>query len=148
MLHVAGLVRPAHRLSSVVPLAGRVVKIVWSDGRESQADLMPLLANHRSYVSLRKDDRLFRSARVSADGGALEWSDGSRVAVSAMLKLPQTYMDAIELRAIMDELRLSVEGLSALLGLSKRVIADYRSGVPIPKPLALAMRYLQERGSI
>lgn len=148
MLHVAGLTRSAQKLSVVAPLAGRVVKIVWADEVTAEVDLAPLLANHRSYVSLRKDDRLFLSVRVSSDGGALEWSDGCRVAVSAILKLPQTYMEATELRAIMDELRLSVEGLSALLGLSRRVIADYRSGVPIPKTLALAMRYLQERGSI
>lgn len=147
-LHVAGINRPAQKLSGVAPLAGRVVKIVWADGVAAEVDLAPLLANHRSYVSLRKDDRLFLSVRVSSDGGALEWNDGCRVAISAILKLPQTYMEATELRAIMDELRLSVEGLSALLGLSRRVIADYRSGVPIPKPLALAMRYLQERGSI
>lgn len=148
MLHVAGIGRPAQKLSGVMPLAGRVVKIVWADGSALEVDLAPLLANHRSYVSLRKDDRLFLSARVSSDGGALEWNDGCRVAASAILKLPQTQMDATELRAIMDELRLSVEGLSALLGLSRRVIADYRSGMPIPKSLALAMRYLQERGSI
>ncbi|MBJ3784321.1 DUF2442 domain-containing protein [Devosia sp. MSA67] len=124
------------------------MRLTWMDGVMAEVDLAPLLANHRSYVSLRKDDALFQSARVASDGAAIEWSDGSRVSASAMMKLPQTYMDATELRAIMDELRISVEGLSALLGLSRRVISDYRSGIPIPKPLALAMRYLQDRGSI
>lgn len=148
MLQISGVGRQSSRIGNVTPLVARMVQIEWEGQFQSQVDLMPILANHRSYAALRHDDELFMSIRVSSDLLGIEWRDGSRVSAATILKLPTTTMTASEFRAIMDELRFSVEGLSALLGLSKRAIADYRSGQIIPKPLALAMRYLQERGSI
>jgi len=54
-------------------------------------------------------------------------------------------MDNREFRNLMDDLHLSVEALSVTLGLSRRLIADYRRDKSIPKHIALALRYLAER---
>lgn len=143
-----GIVKNRSKIDNVGVVADRTVRVEWADGRTELLDLRPLLANNRSFVALRTDDQLFATVSVSSEKTGIEWSDASRVSSSALQRLPRTQMDAHEFRAIMDDLRLSVEGLSALLGLSKRVIADYRAGAPIPKPLALAMRYLEERGTI
>lgn len=140
--------QPPVRLQAARPLAGRVLSLTWEDGIYEDVDITAILCNHRSYATLRHDDALFRSVRVTADGTGIQWSNGCRVAASIIRRMPKTQMDGEELRAIMDELRLTVEGLSAIMGLSRRVIGDYRSGAPIPKTLALAMRHLQDRGGV
>lgn len=136
------------KILKVEVAADRTVRLEWGDGATELIDLAPLLANHRSYVALRTNDELFATATISADQFSIQWANTSQISSTALQKLPRTQMDAHEFRAIMVDLRLSVEGLSSLLGLSKRVIADYRAGSPIPKPLALALRYLEERGGI
>jgi hypothetical protein len=44
----------------------------------------------------------------------------------------------------MDELTLSLDGMAAQLGIARRLVADYRKDKPIPKSIALAVRYLVE----
>ncbi|WP_170267307.1 DUF2442 domain-containing protein [Youhaiella tibetensis] len=136
--------KPA-RLKDVVPLSGRTLKLTWDDGVAELRDVFPILANHRSLVRLRQDDHLFSTVRVKTGGFALEWEDGTEVTAQAIRSLPRTSMDNREFRNLMDDLHLSVEAISVTLGLSRRLIADYRRDKPIPKHVVLALRYLAER---
>jgi hypothetical protein len=135
----------AVRLRSASVVEGRHIRVLWEGGASEVKDISPALANNRSFVRLRKDDALFRTARVKADGSGVKWADGSEISAVSLLELPQTLMDNREFCNIMSDLNLSVEGLSALLGLSRRVIADYRRDKSIPKHVALSLRYLVER---
>ncbi|MFD1941890.1 hypothetical protein [Paradevosia shaoguanensis] len=137
--------RRSPRLASVSLVAERYVKLVWSDGVSENKDIAPILANHRSFVRLRSDDALFASLRVTDDGGGIEWSDGSMVSSSSLMALPKSLMSNQEFRGLMDDLHISVEALSVLLGCSRRLIADFRASKPVPKYIALALRYVAER---
>jgi len=133
-------------ITKVSCLVGLRVLVSLSDGSSRSVDMAPLLYNNRSFTKLRDDKQLFETLRVAQDGRVLEWANGSRVLTSSVLRLPNASMTKSEFRAIMDELRLSVEGLSRLMGVSTRVIADYRAGTLIPGPVALAMRYISAIG--
>ena len=132
------------RIRRVKPMSGRVVRITWVDDVVETKDVLPILANQRSLIRLRTDDELFASGGVSEAGDRIVWDGGLSIGAAAIEKLPQAHMSAEELRAIMDELRLTSEGLAAALGLSRRAITDYRGGADIPKSVNLAVRYLQE----
>lgn len=132
------------RIRRAKPMSGRVVQVTWADDVVEAKDVLPILANQRSLIRLRTDDELFATASVSAAGDRIVWAGGLSIGAAAIEKLPQAHMTAEELRAIMDELRLTSEGLAAALGLSRRAITDYRGGAVIPKSVNLAVRYLQE----
>ena len=110
-------------------------------------DLAPALANHRLFVRLRDDDALFRTIRVNEDGNGVEWDDGSELSAEWIERLTPTFMANADFRAAMDELHMSLEGMAATLGTSRRLIADYRKDKPIPSHIGLAVRYLLQNNA-
>jgi hypothetical protein len=45
----------------------------------------------------------------------------------------------------MDDLEMSLDGMAAMLGTARRLIASYRKDKQIPNAIALATRFLVER---
>ena len=146
MQHVVLVREKVRGIKRARPMAGRLVKVTWTDDAVETKDVSPILANQRTLVRLRHDDDLFSTLAVSQDGERLIWEGGYTITAAAIARLPQALMQGDELRAMMAELNFSSEGLAALLGLSRRAITDYRGGAEIPKPVALSVRYLQELG--
>jgi hypothetical protein len=108
-------------------------------------DVAPAFANLRIFKRLRTDDELFRRLAVNEDGNALEWPDGAELSAVWIERLAAATLDNAQFREAMDEMKMSLEGMAAHLGVSRRLIADYRKDKPIPKAVALATRYLLER---
>lgn len=141
---------PLPRLAGAVPLEGRRVALVFRDGEAKTVDLMPALASRRIYIPLRHDDALFATLRVSDYGDAIEWNVGEgkpALDFSALwlARLPAANFGNTDFRDAMDRLGMSLDGMAAQLGISRRLVADYRKNTPVPNHIALAMRYLVER---
>jgi hypothetical protein len=64
-----------NRLSTVQPLAGRRLRIEYSDGTTYELDLAPLIA-HGGTMDLLANDAVFQSAHVASGGDALEFTEG------------------------------------------------------------------------
>lgn len=134
--------------------AGRRVKVTWRDGRDAVVDLAPVIMSHRHFIPLRPGqpgaDDLFRTVRIGADGMALEWDAPAAGAVLELVadwvaELPAVDLTNADFRRIMDDkLDLSLDGMAAQLGVSRRLVADYRGSKPIPPTVAYATRYLSE----
>ena len=133
---------PLPRISSVDLLDSRKVRIGWAGGVSRVVDLMPALASHRAFITLRSDDDLFRTIRVNEDGNALEWADGAELSAEWIERLPSCVMANSEFRTAMDDLRMSLDGMASALQISRRMIAQYRKDKPIPRHIAYATRYL------
>lgn len=136
---------PLPRIESALPLDGRNVRVVWRDGVAQEIDVSPALASRRIFLRLRTDDALFRTLRVNEDGNAIEWDDGAELTAIWLERLTPGALENREFRAAMDELGYSLDGMAARLGLSRRLIADYRRDKPIPQTVGLAVRYLVEQ---
>jgi hypothetical protein len=134
--------KPLPRISSVHLLDSREVRIGWAGGVSRVVDLMPALASHRAFITLRSDDNLFRTIRVNGDGNALKWADGAELSAEWIERLPSCVMANSEFRAAMDDLRMSLDGMASALQISRRMIAEYRKDKPIPRHIAYATRYL------
>jgi len=145
MHHVLVVQEKSEKIKRLLPLAGNVVEVTWSDGMSELKDLSPLLMNHRMFSRVRSEQALFASVKVVGDGSRIEWLDGSSLSSKAIARIPRTTMDAIEFRSIMADLNFTSEALGCLIGLSRRAITSYRAGEPIPKAVALAMHYLHQQ---
>lgn len=120
------------------------IRVEWDDGREEVVDLRPAILSHRAYVSLRSDPALFASFKVRDRGDSLVWPDGQELSADWIHELSPRELDNAEFREAMSQLRLSLDGMAARLGIARRLVADYRKDRPIPKTVALATRYLLE----
>ncbi|MEO8882250.1 MAG: hypothetical protein ABI377_02350 [Devosia sp.] len=133
------------RVASVRALQERKIAVVWRDrDQEEVVDIMPALLSRRIFVRLRSDDELFRSVRTNEDGNAVEWDDGAELSAIWIKRLASIDLDNADFRQAMDELNVSLDGMAAQLGIARRLVADYRKDKPIPKTVALAVRYLVE----
>jgi hypothetical protein len=136
---------PLPRIAGAVPLDGRKIKVLWKSGRTSVVDLAPALASRKVYIPLRTNDDLFRTLRVGEYGNAIEWDGDIGFSALWLSRLPEAEFSNADFRQAMDQLDVTLDGMAAMLDISRRKVADYRSDDPIPKHIAYATRYLVER---
>ncbi len=136
--------RPLPRIASVDILERSKVRVVWRDGGSVIVNLAPVLKSHRHFIPLRDDSDLFRTLRPAEDGTAIEWDGGIELSAEWIERLPPAGMENAEFRQLMERLGLSLEGMAEQLEISRRQVASYRAGLPIPAHVALAVRHLAE----
>jgi hypothetical protein len=137
--------RPLPRIASAAVGEGRAAEITWTSGLSEVVDLMPALASGRSYVKLRTDDALFRTLRVSEFGDSVVWDNGAELSAVWIEELACEGLRNSEFRQAMDDLNMSLDGMAVRLGIARRLVAEYRKDKPIPKTVALAVKYLVEQ---
>jgi hypothetical protein len=136
--------KPLPRIAEAQALDGRKVRLTWEKGATTVVDLAPALRSRRVYIPLRENDALFRTLRVGEYGHSIEWSDELDFSAVWLSKLPSIQFDNVDFRRAMDTLSMSLDGMAEALGVSRRLVADYRKDKPIPKHISLATRYLVE----
>ncbi|WIJ23653.1 DUF2442 domain-containing protein [Devosia sp. RR2S18] len=135
---------PLPRIRSARFAGEMKVSVEWEGGKVEIVDLRPAIMSHRHFVALRDNPELFASFRVRERGDALMWPDGQELSAVWIEELAPVTMRNDEFRQAMDDLRLSLDGMAARLGIARRVVADYRKDRAIPPSIALATRYLLE----
>ncbi|WIY54383.1 DUF2442 domain-containing protein [Devosia sp. YIM 151766] len=135
---------PMPVIRSAEAVGGFVLRIEWVDGRQEDIDVGPAILSHRAFVALRNDPAAFAAFTVWDRGDCLVWPDGQELSAVWIEELAPGKLDNAEFREAMAQLRLSLDGMAARLGIARRLVADYRKDRPIPKTVALATRYLLE----
>ena len=123
------------------PTAGLLLHYL--DGEQFEVSLVDTILKHPSLERL-KDPRVFRSAKVGDHGASVIWANDVDLALAA---------DNLRARAIeqagnishefiwnwMAKNGLTIDAAAAALGVSRRMLAYYRSGSkPVPRTVALA----------
>ena len=134
---------PLPRIAEAMPLDRRKVRITWTTGETVAVDIAPILYSRRTYIPLRQDDALFRSLKVSEYGNAIEWNGDLDLSAVWLARLPSVVFDNADFRRAMDTLGMTLDGMAEALGVSRRLVADYRKDRPIPRYIGLATRYLE-----
>lgn len=129
-------------IARISALDGYLVNITWRGGKSEIKDLEPLVVNHRRFAQIRRQREMFETIDIVDDGSRIGWIDGSSMTALAVAKLPPQTMTTEEFCAAMTDLNLTSDALASMLGLSRRVITNYRTGFPIPKSVALAVRFI------
>jgi hypothetical protein len=134
--------RTLPRIDDVVAHQARIVLVKWRSGGQRAVDLQPALDSLVNLSTVLADDRLFRSIRVGRLGATVEWADGTELSALWIEELSLGQMESAEFRWAMETMGLTLDGMAACLGLSRRTVADYRKNRPIPRSIALATNYL------
>jgi hypothetical protein len=136
---------PLPRISSARPVVDMKVLVQWDNGREEVVDLRPAIMSHRHFIALRDDPAGFARFTVRDRGDSLVWPEGQELSAEWIEELAPASLDNGEFRQAMDELRFSLDGMAARLGIARRLVAEYRKDKPIPPAIAMATRYLIDR---
>lgn len=130
------------RMASVQPLNDFVLRVRWAEGprkgREDLVDVSPAIFSYKVYRPLR-DEGLFAKAEMVEDGDAVTWgSEDLMMSADTIQSLAQESWTPTEFVAFLTRNRLTQLAAAALLGRSRRQIANYVTKGPIPRVVALA----------
>jgi hypothetical protein len=130
-------------LTAVKALAGGVLSLTFADGATMRVDVTPIVRRHPSLRALNDPDT-FRKAKIGEWGGSVQWAGNDALELAA---------DNLRARAVeqaggysheliiewMARHGLTLDTAALALGLSRRMLAYYRSGdKPVPRTVALA----------
>jgi hypothetical protein len=133
-----------HRIESVTPLPDRRLRVAFVDGWATEIDLSMFIREHPALLPLLEADAFSRLA-VGEWGFDLTWDNGGdcTIAATALRRLAeeQTGGPAHKFDEWMQNNRLSLSAAADSLGMTRRMIAHYRTGSrPIPKTVLLACK--------
>jgi hypothetical protein len=108
-------------------------------GRTDIVDLSPLIKSFKYYRPIRESLE-FKTVRLIDDGFAIAWGDGAiEMAATAIVQLAEETLTAKDFRAFLGANKLTQVQAAAILGRSKRQIANYLAGSErIPRVVCLA----------
>lgn len=130
-------------LTAVKALPPSTLELTYADGVVLQVDLKPIIRKHRTLARLA-DAAVFTTAQLGEWGGSVVWAQDVNLELAA---------DNLRARAIeqaggysheviwnwMARHQLTLDTGAQALGLSRRMLAYYRSGEkPVPRTVALA----------
>lgn len=131
-------------LTGVEVVAPSTLHLAYADGARLMVDLTDTITRHPTLAPLA-DPTVFATAAVGEWGGSVVWNDDDDLELAA---------DNLRARAVeqaggysheliwnwMAQHKLSLDGAAEALGLSRRMLAYYRSGAkPVPRTVALAL---------
>lgn len=135
--------KQAARIVTVNAEPGMTVTVGLSDGRALRVALNDLAERLSVFAPLEYPDE-FTTAKVADFGWTLEWDCGASLDVDRVIELAleQAGMAAnVVFRRWQDAHRLSLAQAATAIGLSRRTISQYRTGVrPVPRTVALACK--------
>ena len=136
--------RPKHfTLTGVKAVGGASLNLRYADGQRFAVDLSAIVARHPTLARLR-DPKVFGTAKVGEHGASVIWAEGDDLELAA---------DNLRARAVeqtggvshefiwswMARHGLTLDTAAEALGVSRRMLAYYRSGTkPVPRTVALA----------
>ena len=136
--------RPKHfTIASVKVTGDMALRLRFADGASFDVDLAPVVARHPTLARL-DDPAVFGTAKRGEHGASVIWADDDELELAA---------DNLRARAVeqaggvshefvwnwMTRHGLTLDAAADALGVSRRMLAYYRSGTkPVPRTVALA----------
>ena len=124
------------------------LEIAWRDGESLKVDVSPLIRRFKLYAPLR-NAALFSRAKPDPWGHAVNWPGEIDMGADQLYELGRQQAGEWgpeRFAAWMTKHGLSLNAAAETLGLSRRMIAHYRTGSrPIPRVVALACEGLSMR---
>lgn len=132
----------SHRIKAVTPLPPFVLRITWTNGKSSEVDVSGPIESLEAYAPLADPD-FFRQAVVGEWGWDVVWPGDIAMAADRLyqrsLEQSGKAFPTDEFRAWMARNGLSLTTAAKALGLTRRTITAYSSGMrPIPLIVGLA----------
>ena len=124
----------------VAPLT---LELDWSTHETLRLDLAPVVRKYAAFAPL-KIPATFKRVRVDDWGHALEWPKGLDIGADRLYELSREQAGlptASQFNEWMEQHHLSLADAASVLGMTRRMMAYYRTGSrPIPKVVMLACK--------
>ena len=134
------------RIESVQVLAQYVLSIAWSTGETMCLDLSELPRRNAAFADLDRAE-VFARVEVAEWGHGLDWPDNLAMGADRLYELSREQAGLLTPSAFdawMQRNGFSLQSAADALGMTRRMIAHYRTGSkPIPKVVGLALRGLE-----
>ena len=135
-------------IRAVKAKAPATLEITWNTGEKLTTDVSRLIKRFKIYVPLR-NVTLFGRAKADPWGHAVNWPGDIDIGADQLYELAREQAGEWgpeQFAAWMEGHGLSLNAAADALGLSRRMIAHYRTGSrPIPRVVALACEGLSTR---
>lgn len=135
--------KQAARILAVQTEPGLIAQVNLSDGRRLRLNLADLVTRLAVFAPL-EDPAEFATAAAADFGWSLEWRCGASLDVDRVIELAleQSGMAAnVAFRHWQDAHRMSLAQAASAIGLSRRTVSQYRTGMrPVPRTVALACK--------
>lgn len=136
------------KMQSVTPEAPDTLLVQLASGKQYRVSLAEPMQGIPGFDALR-DAAMFATAQVVDFGWTVEWACGLSMASERLYQMGKEQageaFPVAEFRAWMERNGMSLTGVAAALGLSRRAVSQYSSGArPIPKVVGLALRGLDK----
>ncbi len=134
---------PQFTLNEVLPTDRASLLLTFADGERFEVDLVSTIRRLRVLAPL-KDQRLFMTARLGEFNDTVVWGndDSLELAADNLRAMAIEQAGGISHEFVvrwMYENELNLDAAAAALGMSRRMVAYYRSGAkPVPRTVALA----------
>ena len=127
-----------------------IVELAWSTGETFNADLTDLPKRNPAFAKLATP-AFFKRVKRDEWGHGIGWPGGLDLGADRLYELCREQAGlptASEFEAWMERNSLSLSGAAESLGMTRRMIAHYRTGSkPIPKVVGLACKGWEARAS-
>ena len=129
-------------LTAVKALADGVLALTYADGEQLQVDVKPIIAKHPTLRELGKP-AVFKRAKLGDWGGSVTWgTDDLELAADNLRARAVEQAGGYSHEVILSWMArhgMTLDSVAEALGLSRRMLAYYRSGEkPVPRTVALA----------
>ena len=128
-------------IKRVKPLNPYRVRVTWSNGQVATLDLADAITRSRS-LSLLRDVALFNKVKPGEWGHSIRWTDDIELGAESLWRRTLAAIGRRDAMQFMDwRMRhsLSLSQAAQELGLSRRMVAYYESGLhKVPKTVLLA----------
>lgn len=129
-------------LTAVKALADGVLALTFADGEQLQVDLKPIIKRHPTLRELATP-AVFKRAKIGEWGGSVTWgADELELAADNLRARAIEQAGGYSHEVILNWMArhgMTLDTAAEALGLSRRMLAYYRSGEkPVPRTVALA----------
>lgn len=133
------------RLKSVSVAGPATLRLVWASGRATRADLTGAIARLEALAPL-ENAGIFRQAEIADWGAAVAWPGDIAFSAQSLWRLSQeqSVFSPADFRRWQDGLRLSLAEAADVLGVTPSTVKKYRKTGPIPAPVRIAARVMQD----
>jgi DNA-binding XRE family transcriptional regulator len=132
-----------NRLQSAHPLDGMRMELHYTGGQIVCVDFADMAERFSVFAELENPD-FFRRAAVTDWGHSLQWPNGEGLDADRLMEMSLEQAgrtDTLTFRRWQDRNGLSLAQAADAIGLSRRTVSQYRTGVrPVPRTVALACK--------
>jgi hypothetical protein len=136
------MTKHANRIEAIRVLDDLVLEARYGSGQVARVDMTDIASQVPIFAPLR-DPEVFRRVTIEHWGQSIAWNEDACIRADRLMEMALEQagrMDAVTFRRWQERNRLSLTDAATALGMTRRTIAQYRTGArPVPRTVLLAL---------